>query len=136
MSKNCLIRAQDYSIDKYVKRFENLIAEIVQVHPVDHSRESKNYYAEFKAALYFSFSFSLAQLSSQMFFGGNLQAAYRRFRNQLNPINIIKLIYRLSRWILWLFVSPLIFLIAFITSINFGNNNYNTKLIPDSLREE
>jgi glycosyltransferase involved in cell wall biosynthesis len=119
MSNNCATRAQDFSIDKYVKNFDGLINEVMQNRSIDQSKEPENHFNELRAMIYFSFSFVFLS----HIFDDNLQAAYRRLKKHPGPVNTIKLMYRFSRDVLWLCIFPLTFIMSFVEIIKIRKNN-------------
>ncbi|MDR2097187.1 MAG: hypothetical protein LBP37_01535, partial [Spirochaetaceae bacterium] len=81
--------------------------------------EQRNYFAEFKARLYFVLSYSL--LSHRLWFNVNLQTAYKMLKNRPSAVNMIKFIYRFFRHTVCVILfSPITFAIALIEQFNFG----------------
>jgi glycosyltransferase involved in cell wall biosynthesis len=131
MSRNCVIRAQDFSIERYAANFENLINEVTNSAPrnIDLSvntgekAEKRNRFAEFKAVLYFTLSYSLLA-HHKLWRDGNVLAAYRRLKIQPSALNMIKFMYRFLRHTIFeILVFPFTFFIALVKGANFGKNN-------------
>jgi glycosyltransferase involved in cell wall biosynthesis len=128
MSRNCVIRVQDFSIERYAENFENLINEIMNSDTrcrdpsviAGEKVEERDPFAEFKAVLYFTLSYSLLA-HYKLWRDGNVLAAYKRLKNQPSVINMIKFMYRFLRHTVFeIVVFPFTFFIALVKGANLG----------------
>jgi glycosyltransferase involved in cell wall biosynthesis len=130
MSRDCIIRAQEFSIERYVENFKNLINEVMNSPPRNialsinavKNAEKRNRLTEFKAILYFALSYSF--LAHYRFWRNrNVRTTYQRFKIQPSVLNIIKLIYRLLPPIFEIIVFPFTFFIALVKICKKRNAN-------------
>lgn len=128
MSRNCVIRSQDFSIERYAENFKNLINEVMNSASrntdlsvnAGEKIEERNRFAEFKAVLYFTLSYSLLA-HHKLWRDGNVLAAHKRLKNQPSAINLIKFMYRFLRHTIFeILVFPFTFFIAIVKGANLG----------------
>jgi glycosyltransferase involved in cell wall biosynthesis len=119
MSKKCIEKAKEYSVENTVNKFDSLIENFQNNNISKNKVVDKKKYSLKKrlySICYFAFVFAFINIKNSL-----LAVAFKRFRNKCSPINIIKLFYRLMLFITYNLSFPLRFFIGFTHGCFLGN---------------
>ena len=112
MSKNCIERANEFSIENMVAKFYSLMDKLNFTHVTDNNLIYKNKNIErIYAISYYALVYSL---TNQFY---RIYNSWYRYKNELTFLNFIKLFFRFGMLLLSVFVFPVIFLYSFLYGI-------------------
>lgn len=119
MSKNCIEKVKEYSIENTTKKFDTLIKKLYDKKKYQNkinNIENKILIKRIQAVLFFALTFSFADKNKSY-----ISYAFLRYKNESSPLNGIKLMYRFILLIINIFLFPFKFLIGFIYGYFLGD---------------